>query len=83
MTIAERRTIPSSLENHTEGNYSPIAVMPDVKVLKIGGQSIQDRGRAALFPILDELVAARKEGIQVVVLAVSYTHLTLPTNREV
>jgi len=69
MTIAERRTIPSSLENHTEGNYSPIAVMPDVKVLKIGGQSIQDRGRAALFPILDEIVEARKLGIQVVVLS--------------
>ena len=34
--------------------------MPDVKVVKIGGQSILDRGRAALFPILDELVAARK-----------------------
>ena len=33
--------------------------MPDVKVIKIGGQSIMDRGRAALFPILDELVAAK------------------------
>src|SRR5258706_7688643 len=43
--------------------------MPDVKVVKIGGQSIMDRGRAALFPILDEIVAARREGIQVVVLA--------------
>ena len=28
-----------------------------------------DRGRAALFPILDEIVAARKHGIQVVLLA--------------
>ena len=33
--------------------------MPDVKVIKIGGQSILDRGRAAIFPILDELVAVK------------------------
>ena len=33
--------------------------MPDVKVLKIGGQSIIDRGRAAVFPVLDEIVAAK------------------------
>jgi molybdenum storage protein len=42
-------------------SYDPVAMMPDVKVLKIGGQSIMDRGRAALFPILDELVAAKDE----------------------
>jgi molybdenum storage protein len=34
-------------------------MMPDVKVLKVGGQSILDRGRAAVFPLLDELVAAK------------------------
>jgi molybdenum storage protein len=39
--------------------YDAVAVMPEVKVLKIGGQSIMDRGRAAVFPILDELVAAK------------------------
>jgi molybdenum storage protein len=37
--------------------YDPVAMMPDVKVVKIGGQSILDRGRAAVFPVLDELVA--------------------------
>lgn len=40
-------------------SYEPHAMMPDVKVLKVGGQSIMDRGRSALFPILDELVAAK------------------------
>jgi molybdenum storage protein len=35
-------------------------LMPDLTVVKIGGQSIIDRGRAALVPILDELVEARK-----------------------
>src|SRR5262249_5679066 len=39
--------------------YSPVALMPDVKVMKIGGQSMIDRGRAALFPLLDELVALK------------------------
>jgi molybdenum storage protein len=71
----ERRTIPSALAGSTltgaKDNvaYQPTAVMPDVKVVKIGGQSILDRGRAALFPILDEIVAARKLGIQVVLLS--------------
>jgi len=73
--MSERRTIASSLSGATltgadigEVEYHPIAVMPDVRVVKIGGQSVMDRGRAALFPILDEIVAARREGIQVVVL---------------
>jgi molybdenum storage protein len=34
--------------------------MPDLMVVKIGGQSIIDRGRVALLPVLDELVEARK-----------------------
>src|SRR3954471_18948737 len=63
--MSERRTIQSVMT----GDYKPTAVMPDVKVVKIGGQSILDRGRAALFPILDEIVAARKLGIQVVLLS--------------
>jgi molybdenum storage protein len=45
----------------TELDYSPVALMPDVKVLKIGGQSLLDRGRAAVFPVLDELVAAKEK----------------------
>jgi hypothetical protein len=35
-------------------------LLPDLVVVKIGGQSIIDRGRVALLPILDELVAARQ-----------------------
>ena len=34
-------------------------LMPDLTVVKIGGQSIIDRGGVALLPILDELVEAR------------------------
>ncbi len=39
--------------------YDAVAMMPDVKVVKIGGQSVMDRGRAALFPILEEVAAAK------------------------
>jgi molybdenum storage protein len=79
--VADRRTIDSALAGSTltgpggpgspdhNLTYLPTAVLPDVKVVKIGGQSILDRGRAALFPILDEIVAARRQGIQVVILA--------------
>ena len=64
--MADRRTIASQLADSpmTSGagatlDYRPIHMDPDVKVLKIGGQSILDRGRAALFPVLDEIVAAK------------------------
>ena len=36
-------------------------ILPDATVLKIGGQSVIDRGRAAVFPIVEELVEARKQ----------------------
>jgi molybdenum storage protein len=65
--VAERRTIDSTLagapltRSNAAVSYEPLALMPDVKVLKIGGQSIMDRGRQALFPILDEIVLAKDE----------------------
>src|SRR5579859_2917589 len=33
-----------------------VSILPDANVVKIGGQSFIDRGRAAVFPLLDELV---------------------------
>src|ERR1700712_3915876 len=33
------------------------AILPWANVVKIGGQSIMDRGRAALMPVVDEIVA--------------------------
>jgi hypothetical protein len=33
-----------------------LQILPHVKVMKMGGQSITDRGRKAVFPILDEIV---------------------------
>ena len=36
------------------------AVLPDVSVVKVGGQSIIDRGRSAVYPVVEELVAATR-----------------------
>jgi molybdenum storage protein len=36
-------------------------MQPEINVVKIGGQSIMDRGREALFPILDELVRLKEQ----------------------
>lgn len=63
--MAERRVIESALAEETLTgpgaalHYEPEALMPDVKVIKIGGQSLMDRGRVALFPVLAELAAAK------------------------
>ena len=72
--MLDRKTIDSSFANSPltgeaeKFKYDAVAMMPDVKVIKMGGQSIMDRGRAALFPILDEVIEARRRGIQVVLL---------------
>src|SRR5271154_2835640 len=34
-------------------------ILPDANVIKIGGQSVIDRGRAAVYPVVEELVAAK------------------------
>jgi molybdenum storage protein len=36
-------------------------ILPDATVLKIGGQSVIDRGRGAVYPLIDEILAARKK----------------------
>lgn len=35
-------------------------ILPDASVIKIGGQSVIDRGRSGLFPLVDEVAEARK-----------------------
>ena len=36
---------------------TPVKIIPDANVVKIGGQSFIDRGRSAVFPLIDEIVA--------------------------
>lgn len=35
-------------------------ILPDATVIKIGGQSVIDRGRAAVYPLVDEIISARQ-----------------------
>lgn len=44
----------------TEGG-EVIKILPDINVLKIGGQSMMDRGRGALYPLLEEIVENKKK----------------------
>jgi molybdenum storage protein len=49
------------------GTSSPVrAILPDLNVIQIGGLSIMDRGRKALQPVLDEIVANQDKYTQVV-----------------
>src|SRR5215216_118823 len=38
------------------GEPSPVQILPEANVIKIGGQSFIDRGRAAVFPMIEEIV---------------------------
>lgn len=59
-----RKTIPTPLRDGTldaatlleASQYgSPIRVLPEVNVVKVGGQSFFDRGRSAVWPLVEEL----------------------------
>lgn len=43
----------------TEGHV--FSILPDVNVIQIGGRSIMDRGRSALLPLLEEIVANQSQ----------------------
>lgn len=51
----------SSMDEAALNYKNDLRILPDVKVMKLGGQSITDRGRKAVFPILDEIVENSKE----------------------
>lgn len=51
----------------SESRHPTVPVLPELWVVKIGGQSVMDRGARAVKPILEELVAARKRGQQLLV----------------
>jgi len=43
----------------TDGQVS--SILPDVNIIQIGGRSIMDRGRSALLPLLEEIVANQSQ----------------------
>jgi molybdenum storage protein len=53
-----------SLDDAFDNYKNDLRILPDAKVMKIGGQSLTDRGRKAVFPVLDEIVEnSKKHGI--------------------
>ena len=44
----------------TETEYE-LSILPDVNVIAVGGLSLLDRGKAALFPLVEEIVHCRKD----------------------
>jgi molybdenum storage protein len=68
--IPHRRTIQSPLSGQTLEERDlltsvaydpPMRVLPDVNVIKVGGQSFFDRGKAAVWPIVEEIAACAQQ----------------------
>jgi molybdenum storage protein len=61
LTELGRSLIQGSLNEESlmarTGESPPVFILPEANVIKIGGQSLIDRGRAAIFPLLEEVVA--------------------------
>jgi molybdenum storage protein len=57
--LMQRSLTDAQLQTAAEA-AADFRILPEATVVKIGGQSIIDRGRAGLYPLLDEVVAVRK-----------------------
>src|SRR6476469_952680 len=57
--LMERSLTDAQLQS-AAAQAADFRILPDATVIKIGGQSVIDRGRAAVYPLVDEIVAARK-----------------------
>lgn len=58
-SLMRESLVDKNVMARTEASVS--AILPDVNVIQIGGHSIMDRGRSALLPLLDEIVANQAE----------------------
>ena len=57
MTMALMGTSPTDEAQMALLDTQPVVpILPEANVIKIGGQSFIDRGRAAVFPLIEELV---------------------------
>ena len=59
-TLLMQRSLPDAQLQAAAEQAADFRILPDATVIKIGGQSVIDRGRAAVYPLVDEIVAARK-----------------------
>ncbi|MBZ5648658.1 MAG: uridine kinase [Acidobacteriia bacterium] len=62
--IPSRLMRESLLDKHVVASTkteAEISILPDVNIVVLGGRSVLDKGKAALFPILREIVRCRKK----------------------
>ena len=59
--LVEGSLTDASLLAQTEAE-PVLPILPDANVVKIGGQSFIDRGRAAVFPLIEELARGGRDG---------------------
>ncbi|MCW2285792.1 molybdenum storage protein [Rhodoblastus acidophilus] len=59
-TLLMQRSLTDAELLAAAGAASNFRILPDATVIKIGGQSVIDRGRAAVYPLVDEIVSVRK-----------------------
>ena len=57
--LMERSLTDPELEAAAD-KASDFRILPDATVIKIGGQSVIDRGRVAVYPLVNEIVAVRE-----------------------
>ena len=57
----------------------PIRLLPWLNVVKVGGRSIMDRGRAAILPLVDELRRALPEHRMLILTGACMAMFGLPT----
>lgn len=53
--------VDKDLVASTEAHAAPVRMLPEAQVVKIGGRSIVDRGRTALFPLVSVIGEALRE----------------------
>ncbi len=58
-TLMRESLVDKEVIARNDGHVS--AILPDVNIIQIGGRSIMDRGRSALLPLLEEVVANQSE----------------------
>ena len=59
-SLLMNRSLSDSELMRASGGAPDYAILPEVSVLKIGGQSLIDRGKAAVYPVVEELVAVKR-----------------------
>src|SRR5215467_6447312 len=59
-TLLVQRSLTDAQLQAASDAAADFRILPDATVIKIGGQSVIDRGRAAVYPLVEEIVAARK-----------------------